>query len=442
MPSPTSQSDPSREHHRRSLLEILQAALEAVEGRRAVATRLACSPAPSEVTLVAIGKAAGAMALGAADAWGPAITGGLVIGKRGHLDRAGLLARRLESLVGGHPVPDARSLEAGRRLLALLAELPPGRELLFLLSGGASSLVEAPAAGLGLADLERATGWLLGSGLDITRMNRVRKALSRIKGGGLLRHLAGRPVRALLISDVPGDDPAVIGSGLLVPDKTLGDAASLHLPAWLAAAVSAGLAERASAPVFAAPPLEILARLDDAKAAAAARARDLGYSVRVHAPFLDGDAATAGRCLASILATEDPAVHVWGGETTVRLPPHPGRGGRNQHLALAAALSLQGREDLYLLAAGTDGTDGPTDDAGALVDGYTIERAAVHGLDATEHLNRADSGTLLECAGDLIHTGPTGTNVMDLVLGLRCGASGAPRVDHGQVGRNRPHPAE
>ena len=141
--------------------------------------------------------------------------------------------------------------------------------------------------------------------------------------------------------------------------------------------------------------------------------------VRCHDAFVAGDAAERGRDLARLLLEGPAALHVWGGETTVRLPEHPGRGGRNTHLALAVAQELAGREDCFLLSAGTDGTDGPTEDAGALVDGGTVQRAALDGFNPEEALRLADSGALLEASGDLIQTGPTGTNVMDLILGLK-----------------------
>jgi hydroxypyruvate reductase len=156
-----------------------------------------------------------------------------------------------------------------------------------------------------------------------------------------------------------------------------------------------------------------------AKHAAAEVGKGLGLAVHFHERFVEGDAAERGRDLARQLVSGPPGLHVWGGETTVHLPERPGRGGRNTHLALAAALELAGRGDCYLLSAGTDGTDGPTEDAGALVDGGTVERASLDGFDAPEALRRADSGSALEASGDLIQTGPTGTNVMDLMLGLR-----------------------
>lgn len=403
---------------RKDLLDIYAVGLDAVRGNSAVVHQLHGRPLQGPVKLVAVGKAAQAMAEGACHSLQGQVKGGLVISKPGHLDLERLQALGLEGIEGGHPLPTSGSLEAGRRLVQWLE--PGGDEtLLFLISGGASSLLELPVAGLTLDDLERAGEWLLGSGLDIGAMNRVRKSLSRIKGGGLLQWLQGRELRALAVSDVPGDDPAVIGSGLLVPEPDLTTQVHrLQLPDWLRGWVEQGLAQR-GAMAAEGPEVEIVASLDQAKAAAAQRARDLGYQVHVHSRFVDGDAERRGRSLARTLADSDPGVHVWGGETTVVLPPQPGRGGRNQHLALAAAMELAGRGDCLFLGAGTDGTDGPTEDAGALVDGASLERVAPKGLDAADYLARADAGSLLEASGDLLRTGPTGTNVMDLMLGMK-----------------------
>jgi glycerate 2-kinase len=285
-----------------------------------------------------------------------------------------------------------------------VAQTPAGATLLFLLSGGPSSLVEVPVAAIGIPELQRIKRWQLGSGLPIGAMNRVRTAVARIKGGGLLAFLPERLRRVLAVSDVPGDDPGVIGSGLLVPRSGLAPAmAPMDLPDWLRERVTLALAER---PVTLAPgpEVELLVRLDDAKRTAAQAARDLGRSVRVHTPFLEGDAAARGGELARTLRDGPTGIQVWGGETTVRLPSNPGRSGRNQHLALAAALEIAGCRNCLLLAAGTDGSDGNTADAGALVDSGTLERGALDGLDARDCLARADSGTFLASSGDLIQT--------------------------------------
>jgi hydroxypyruvate reductase len=264
---------------------------------------------------------------------------------------------------------------------------------LCLISGGASSLVEVLRPGKSLDDLHELNRWALQSGTPIAAINAARRQLSCLKGGGLARLAAARSVRALMISDVPGNDPRVIGSGLLH-----GAAATQEVPVRIVASI--GLACRA--------------------AATAAKAR--GLQARVVRARLAGDAAELGARIASSLGRQVPGVlQVRGGESTVRLPDQPGRGGRNQHLALAAALEFERRQltQTYLLAAGTDGIDGTSDDAGALVDAATCLRARDAGCDPYQSLARADSGTVLEAAGDLLHTGPTATNVGDLVLALR-----------------------
>jgi hydroxypyruvate reductase len=353
------------------------------------------------------------MLTGAREALGARLASALLITKPGHFDPEISQDARITSLAGGHPLPDAASLVAGDRLLAYLHDLPAGQPVLFLLSGGTSSLVEVPAPGVGLALLQRANRWLLGSGLDIHAVNCVRRALSAIKGGRLCRYLAGRPARVLLVSDVSGDDPASIGSGPLY--AAAGVQHDLpELPDWLVLPAAAP-----ATPVDAPVPHTVVASLDQALAAGAARARELGYPATVMPGTLAGPAAAAGRHLVQSLLDAGPGVRLWGGETTVVLPPQPGQGGRNQHLALAAALALQGRQDILLLAAGTDGNDGNTQAAGAIVDGGTVVRAAAAGRDAARALREADAGGCLAAAGDLLVTGPTGTNVTDLAIGLK-----------------------
>ncbi len=411
---------------RRDLLTIYRAALAAVEGRAAVRRHLERHPPDGDLHLVAVGKAATSMALGALDALDTRVVDGLVICKTGHGDPELARARRLAYLESEHPVPGAASLAAGRALIAYLETAPDEARFLFLGSGGASSLVEVLPDGCDLAWLRRLTDWLLAGGYDIGTMNRVRKAASRIKGGRLRRWLRGRPALNLLISDVPGDDPAVVGSGLLVPDRVPPAPLPAALPDWARAPL------QGDGEVIDSRPDGVETVLVACNADARAAARDagvaLGYPVRGGDGELDGDAVDAARLLVSELEAGPPGLLVWGGETTVRLPEAPGRGGRNQHLALAAARLMAGRDDLMLLAAGTDGTDGPGEDAGALVDGGTVARGELHAASAEDHLGRADAGTFLAAAGDLLQTGPTGTNVMDLALGLRL----APRGDGGR----------
>ncbi|MES9911697.1 MAG: DUF4147 domain-containing protein [Candidatus Sedimenticola sp. 4PFRAG1] len=401
---------------RSDLLKIYQAAVNAVGGRRAVNAHLQETPLEGDWSLVAIGKAAQSMAQGAEDALGEQLQDGLVITKQGHLDAQWIKTSRFSGVESSHPVPDQRSLDAGHQLVEYLESLPPERRLLFLISGGTSSLVERLNAGVGFEELVRLNDWLLGSGLSITSVNRIRKRISHIKGGGLLGYLGKRKVVGLLISDVPGDDPSIIGSGLLVHDeqKARIDA---NLPEWAQPLLASG-SETEIAPE-ADVSLAIVANLRTAREAAAEKAGALGYETKVNHAFISADAANSGRRLALEMLDALPGVYIWGGEPTVMLPENPGRGGRNQHLALSAARVIEGTKDTCFLSCGTDGTDGPGEDAGAVVDGGTLGRARKEGFDAEDCLARADSGSLLEASGDLVSTGPTGTNVMDLMIGLK-----------------------
>ncbi len=404
---------------RKHLQEIFAAALASVDGRACVRNALRQHEYSSAHNVIAIGKAAPAMLQGALDELSYKINQGLLITKHGHAE-LDAFPKNIKLIEAGHPWPDQASLSAGKALLDFIKARPADSQLLFLISGGASSLVEVLSDDISLDELHKVNDWLLGSGLDIHAMNHVRKAISCIKGGRLAQQLDGRPALALLISDVPGDDPSTIGSGLLVAEILEQTEARLDLPGWIETLMQAGKpAPQAHDDCFDSISIEIIASLRDAKHAAAEKGRALGYEVYEHAATLGGDAVMLGRQLASELLAGPDVLHVWGGETTVRLPKQPGRGGRNQQLALAAAIELEGEEKLALLAAGTDGTDGPTDDAGALVDGQTLARAEAQGLDAETALNHADAGAFLAASGDLIQTGPTGTNVMDLMLGLK-----------------------
>jgi len=403
---------------RNHLMQVYQTALDAVDGRRCVRRALEQSPPlQDEVYVIAIGKAAAAMLRGADDVLAGRLRQGLLITKTGY---TAFFPDHIRQLEAGHPWPTQASLNAGEELLAFIRSTPHDARLLFLVSGGSSSLVEVLSPGISLGELHSVNDWLLGSGLDIHAMNYARKAISSIKGGRLAQQLGGRSTQLLLISDVPGDDPATIGSGLLVPEILLASEASLDLPEWLETLMQKGSpAPQSGDACFGNIELEIVATLSDAKYAAAEKGRALGYEVYAHAAVLGGDAVLAGQKLVSELLTGPEVMHVWGGETSVCLPDNPGRGGRNQQLALAAALELAGEENVAFLAAGTDGSDGPTEDAGALVDGGTVGRGEAEGVEPRVALVNADAGTFLEASGDLIQTGPTGTNVMDLMVGLK-----------------------
>jgi glycerate 2-kinase len=386
-------TDPRRE----LLLELLQAGLAAVDGRRCTAASLKSlirdhAPA-TRYHVAAVGKASCAMALGAHDALGPRLLRALVIAKDGHLEPAVAALPAIEVLESSHPVPDERSLRAGERLFEFVTALPADVVPVFLISGGASSLVDVLAPGYTLEDLRQLNTVGLASGEEIGELNARRRRISKLKGGGVTALLRGRPALALFVSDVPGDDPAVIGSGILGPVAA-------------AAAVQPDAVTR-----------RIIARIEDAMQAVGERAGDL--RTWISDTRFAGDADRLAVRLTHELWLSEAQVCVWGGESVVRLPPQPGRGGRNQHLALAAARLIAGVDDLLFLAAGTDGTDGPTEEAGALVDGETCGRVMVAGLDVERCLSAADSQPALAAAGDLVHTGPTGTNVGDLAVGLK-----------------------
>jgi len=407
--------------HRKNLLEIYHAALAAVSGRTRVRDYLNRHPIDGAVYAVAVGKAAVSMMEGALDVLGQRIAAGLLITKYGHTNPRICAGGTVTCREGAHPYPDQACLEAGAALLKFLDHAPADASLVFLISGGASALVEVLPAGVSLSDLERVNQWLLESGLDIKDVNRVRRRLSCIKGGRLAQHLGSRRALNLLISDVAGDDPAVIGSGLLAaargePDPLRG----LELPPWIAKLAEA--APPCPSPddaIFRKVHARIIACLQDALRAAADKGAELGYAVRLDLTPRSGDVGELAQAVIHEMQAGGAGLYICGGEPTVHLPSHPGRGGRMQALALTIAELVSGCDDVLVLAASTDGSDGPGDDAGALVDGTTIERGELAGLDARACLETADAGRFLEASGDLIQTGPTGSNVTDVIFCLK-----------------------
>ena len=377
---------------RHTLLELFDAALRAVAGDACVARALH-GMGPRPVALFAIGKAASAMSRGAYSVLGDRIRQALLITKDGHVDPDVARCANLHVMESAHPVPDERSLAAGAALERALRTLDADLLPVFLVSGGSSSLVESLRPGATLEALRALNERGLSAGWDIAHFNRERGALSTLKGGGVARLLNGREALALFVSDVPGDDPEVIGSGLL-----------------------GGAADAVRRQVVANVEAAVQAVVD----AAAARGLELARAMR----RFDGNAIDTGAAFVAALRDAPADGLVWGGESTVALPRIHGRGGRNTHVALAAARLLRPGERLTILAAGTDGTDGPTDDAGAIVDAGTLERAELGGVDVERAYRDFDSGTALEASGDLVHTGPTGTNVGDILIGLRDAARG------------------
>ncbi|MFC6689082.1 DUF4147 domain-containing protein [Jhaorihella thermophila] len=359
-------------------VELWRAGVAAVDGY--AATRAALVGAKRPDMVLAVGKAAAAMTRAALDAFGDVPA--LVVTKDGHAQGLPGAVRVIEA---SHPVPDARSLAAGRALRTAVEAMAPGSRLLLLVSGGASALAEDLVEGATLEDLAALNRKLLAAGLDIAAMNAERRRLSRIKGGGLLSHFRGATALVLAISDVPGDDLAVIGSGIgLVPEGADFDHAA-----------------------------RIVASNAIARAAVARAARARGLEVLANEEALHDELGALAARWGPRLREMERGVIVLGGEPTVVLPERPGRGGRNQALALALAREIAGTEDLVVVVGGTDGTDGPTDAAGGVVDGGSW------GPGAAEALAAADAGTWLAKRGDLLVTGPTGTNVMDLLVALR-----------------------
>jgi glycerate 2-kinase len=385
-----------------------------------------------QVRVLCAGKAAPAMARAIAPLLGARLTAGLVIG----MSEADLPSFR--SVPGSHPVPTADSERAGRAALAFAESMRPHETLLVLLSGGASALMAVPAEGLTLEDKRQTTDRLLKEGADIHALNTVRKHISDIKGGWLAARASGRS-RTLAISDVVGDDLSVIASGPTVADVSTFQAALGVLqqfggmPSFPASVVdrlrSGARGDVAETPKpndarLALAAASVIGGRADAMHGAAERAAALGYHVVTLKGAVIGEARIASQAhwrsgLATGASPDDPLCVVSSGETTVRVTGH-GKGGRNQEFALAAAGALAAFQRPAVLASiGTDGIDGPTDAAGALVDNTTLERAVSAGAGAPEpFLEDNDAYRFFDQIGDLIRTGPTGTNVGDLQIVL------------------------
>ena len=426
---------------RRAELEgIFRDALAAVDAEACVraavagdARRLAIAgrPLPQDARLscLAVGKAAAVMARGLESAAGPRIARGLAVTRDGH----GCELEHFTLREAAHPVPDARSESAAAEALELVASTQPDDVLCVLLSGGASSLLASPAEGLSREDLARTTQQMLDAGADIVELNTVRKHLSSVAGGLLAARTGAARIDVLAISDVPGDRLDVIGSGLFAADPStfsqaldvleklgLADAAPASVRRHLIAGTRGERPEtlEPGSPGLAGVRTQILASNRQAVEAALESARRRGLRVRLVSEPLRGEARDEARRLTSLASRLDPDLPtclVAGGETTVRVRG-PGRGGRSQELALAAALELHDGPPCALLACGTDGSDGSTDAAGAYADEGTLRRGVVAGVDAREALSRNDSYGFFSAEGGLLVTGPTGTNVMDLVL--------------------------
>jgi len=392
------------------------------------------------VVVAGMGKAALAMAGMVEQQLGEQIAEGAVVVPHGHTQTPPPHCpppRRIEVLEAGHPVPDEHSVQAARRILALAEDCAEDDLLLVLISGGGSSLCADFEPPVTLADAQQTFRLLLESGADIHQINTVRKHLSRIGGGRLARAAAPADVLALVISDVVGDDLSVIASGPTVPDPTtFAEAIAVlrrydlwhRVPESVRVRLEAGVTDpsletpKPADPRFARVVTRLIGTNRRALEAAADEARQRGYSVRIVTDRLTGEAReVAPRLVTALRNVRDdrPVCLLWGGETTVTVRGS-GRGGRNQELALAATLAMEGWDaEAVLLSGGTDGRDGPTDAAGAWATPDTAARAHACGMDPRAYLDNNDAYTFFKALDQLLFTGPTHTNVMDVQVGLR-----------------------
>jgi hydroxypyruvate reductase len=417
---------------REDALLIFAAALKASDPAEAVRRHLPSAEQFDKfrkIWLVGAGKASAGMAAAVEQILGDRISGGVIATKDGHLADT----KRTQLRECSHPVPDERGVAAAREILSIAQAATAEDLVICCLSGGASALLPLPAGGITLADKQETTRLLLASGATIHEINAVRKHLSQIKGGQLAAAAYPASVLSLILSDVIGNNLDVIGSGVTAPDSSTYAYAAAVLRKYglldrVPLAVRVRLTDPSSPetpkqenPAFGRTRNVIVGSNDLALTAAADQARALGYNSMILSSFIEGEtrdvagvhAAIAKEMVAYNRPLARPACVVSGGETTVTILGE-GKGGRNQEFALAAAIDITGMTNVCILSAGTDGTDGPTDAAGAICDGGTLGRRP----DAPDFLARNDSYSYFKSLGDLVMTGPTGTNVMDVRIVL------------------------
>ncbi|MDZ5460829.1 glycerate kinase type-2 family protein [Azohydromonas lata] len=390
------------------------------------------SPPRGRTLVLGAGKAGGAMAA-AVDALWPADAplSGLVVTRYGHVPPAYAARRgRIEVVEAAHPVPDAAGLAATRRIVELTRGLTADDLVICLISGGGSALLSLPAKGLTLQDKQSVNKALLRSGAAIDEMNCVRKHLSAVKGGRLAAMCAPARVLTLTISDVPGDDPAIIASGPTVGDATTcADALAIlrrygiDIPPAARAGLESGAFETPAPgdPCFDGHELRMIATPRQSLEAAARLARSRGVAARILADDMEGESREVGKVHAALARAvarhgepfTSPCVILSGGETTVTVRHKGGRGGRATEFLLGCALALQAERGIYVLAADTDGIDGMEDNAGAIVTPDTLARAAALGLKPADFLDRNDAYSFFAALDDLVSPGPTFTNVND-----------------------------
>jgi len=422
--------------------EIFQKALLAVDPYKAVAAysdiirRAYKSGNFRRLVLIGFGKAASLMARAIEDNVGDLLTGGIVVTKYGHSARAGRNGKII-TYEAGHPLPDQNGLTAAREIVRVLEEADKYTLVICLISGGGSALLVAPFGEITLADKQEVTSMLLKAGADIYELNTVRKHISAVKGGRLAETAQPATIISLILSDVVGDRVDIIASGPTAPDKTTyHDTLAVlrkyslegRLPTSIAEVLGKGIrgllpeTPKDNDPIFQRVSNIIIGSNKIATEAARKAAELSGYKTAVLSTELCGEASIVAEELArkalalkKALAPGDKACLIAGGETTVTVRGS-GKGGRNTEFALVFGMEIKGFPGITFLSAGTDGTDGPTDAAGAFVDGQTVAKAAEAGIDAGMYLKNNDSYTFFSRTGDLFITGPTGTNVMDMQI--------------------------
>ncbi|MDX8444524.1 glycerate kinase type-2 family protein [Mesorhizobium captivum] len=406
------------------LTAIFNAAVAAADPEKTIRNHLPAKP-KGRTIVIGAGKGSAQMAAAFEKVWdGP--LDGLVVTRYGY----GAKCERIEIIEAAHPVPDAAGLEASRRLLEKVQGLTSDDLVVALISGGGSALLPSPAAGLTLADEIAVNEALLASGAPIAAMNTIRKHVSTIKGGRLAAAAHPARVVSLVVSDIPGDNPALVASGPTVPDTgSRADALasiaaySMKLPAAVMAHINSPAADapRPDDPRFAGNEVHLIASAGVSLEAAAAEAKRQGIAAVILSDSIEGEAREVGGVHAAIareVAThnrpfEKPVLILSGGETTVTLRAK-GKGGRNSEFLLAFAIGIGGLEGIYALAADTDGIDGSENNAGAFADGSTVSRMRAAGVDAKAMLAGNNAWTAFNAVGDLFVPGPTGTNVNDL----------------------------
>lgn len=418
---------------------IFEAAVRAVNPYSCVVSHLdgireTCERSGFEkLYIAAFGKAAYAMCRAAEEKLGGGITEGVAITKYGH----GGSLRKIKIFEASHPIPDKSGVEASREVVDLLESADEKTLVLCLVSGGGSALLASPCEGITLEDKRKTTDLLLKSGAEINELNAVRKHISSVKGGRLAEIASPAPVISLILSDVIGDSLDVIASGPTAPDSsTFKDALQIieryklkdHTPPSVVNLLTAGSigmigeTPKPDSEIFTRVKNSIIGNNKIALKAAEQKAEDLGFAAEIKSAEVAGEARDVAKEMAVFalnkknkISPGKPLCYISGGETTVSVKGS-GMGGRNMELALAFAQAIKGVEGITLLSAGTDGTDGPTDAAGAIVDGMTVPQSEVAGLNAGTYLENNDSYNFFKRAGGLLMTGPTGTNVMDVQI--------------------------